>query len=287
MQRRRLLTLMGNGLLLASALPRTVAAQDAPTARIVIGVAPNVSTREIGRRYEPLRAYLSAALALPAELVTAPNFKAFHTRTLAGDYSVAITPPHLARIAELDRAANAFAVFEPLNDCLFVESRAAPVADFSILKGRALAFAAPLSLVAIKGCALLSAQGISCENDVRVVRSANDESVAHLVARGEAPLAVMSGSEWRAVPAEIQALVRIRNKFGEVPGFFAVTPNSLSRELREQLVDATFRIFGHPTFGAAFKNASGLTGIRPITQTDLREIDLYVERTRQLLRTPT
>jgi phosphonate transport system substrate-binding protein len=54
----------------------------------------------IAERYEPLRAYLEARLKLPVRVESAPDFARYHARVMKGDFDLAITAAHLARLAQ-------------------------------------------------------------------------------------------------------------------------------------------------------------------------------------------
>ena len=68
----------------------------------ILGVAPHTSARVILEMYQPLRSYLSKALKMPVEVVTAPDFDTFAKRALAGDFDIAVTTGHQARLLQTD-----------------------------------------------------------------------------------------------------------------------------------------------------------------------------------------
>jgi phosphonate transport system substrate-binding protein len=59
---------------------------------------PNISARVLLAQYQPMREYLARAMRRPVQVSTAPNWNAFHQRTLGLEYDVVVTAAHLAQL---------------------------------------------------------------------------------------------------------------------------------------------------------------------------------------------
>jgi ABC-type phosphate/phosphonate transport system substrate-binding protein len=104
-----------------------------------VGVLPNLGLRVLLTNYRPLRDHLSATLGMPVEIATAPDFRTFQARTLAGEYDLVVTAANLGRIAQQDAGLTLIAGFEPAILASRVTLKAAPAVSIEALRGKALA----------------------------------------------------------------------------------------------------------------------------------------------------
>jgi len=84
-------------------------------------------------------------------IVVPANFKVFFDNTMKGDYDLAITAPHFARVAQLDRNLVPLVAYEPRINALFVAPMETTISGPRDVRERAVAFANPTSLVAMYG----------------------------------------------------------------------------------------------------------------------------------------
>lgn len=101
-----------------------------------IGVLPNVTARVILTNYRPMREYLAEELGRPVEVTTAPDFREFHARTMAGAYDLVVTAANLARVAQLDARLELLAGYDPPIPALLVMRKDSPVGTLDALRGR-------------------------------------------------------------------------------------------------------------------------------------------------------
>ncbi len=267
-------------LAIATVSPQPVAAQPAA---FQVGVVPNVSARVIVTTYQPMRTYLERELGQPVEIVTAPDFRTFYQRHLSGDYDLVITPANLGMAAERAGQPLAIAVYEPGIPALLVMAQARPVSDLAELRGKTLALSNPTSLVALRTLGWLGEQGIRPGQDVTLVHARNDDSLGQLLMSGEAPLALMSGGEFRAIREDLRARLQVFREVMRVPGFFVLPgKGSVDRARLGQLLTA----FPPTAEGQEFVRLSGFQGIRPVTEADRAAVASVVEETHRLLTQP-
>jgi phosphonate transport system substrate-binding protein len=250
---------------------------------IQVGVLPNVSARVILTNYRPFREFLAAELGRAVEVTTAPDFREFHARTMAGGYDLVVTAANLARVAQADARLELIAGYDPPLPALLVMRKDAPVAGVAALRGKALAVANPQSLVVLAGKNWLRAQGLVAETDYRTTWARNEDSLAQLLVSGEAPLAMMSMGEFRTIREDIRQTLDVHAEFARVPNFFVLRGRDMPAERAAALRAAVLR-FPSTELGREFTSLTGVRDIRPVPAADLALVDGTVDETRGLLR---
>lgn len=280
---------MFRALLFAAAiLPPTawsqpVSSQSGPSAApLQIGVIPNLSARVLIEQNQPLRLYLERRLGRPVEIVLAPDFRTFHERTLAGAYDVAITPAHMARVAQLDARHVPLAAYAPNIDCIIATSRESPIATVGELRGKTVTFSNPLSLVALHGRQWLGENGLRHGVDYLENRVRADDSMASMLLRGESAAALLSAGELLSIPQVQRDQLRVLVRFGSVRAF-VILANPRLEDSRVQQLRSAFLEFPNAEEFKRFSASTGFTGINPIAEADMRAFDPIVKETRRLL----
>jgi phosphonate transport system substrate-binding protein len=272
---RTLLTLF---LLLATlATPRQPAA-----AGFQVGVVPNVSARIILANYQPFREFLERELKQPVEISTATDFVTFHARTIAGDYDLAITAANLGRLAQVDHGFRVIGIYDPAIPALLVMHKERPVRDVTELKGRLLALANPQSLVALRGIQWLREQGLVAGVDFRTAPARTEDSLAQLLSQ-EAPLALMSMGEFRAIGNELRGSLQIFREFARVPGFILLAGPRMNAADVEVLRATLLRLMTSDE-GRRFGSLAGVQQMRAPLDAELKSLDPFLEETRLQVR---
>ena len=248
-----------------------------------LGVLPHLSARLILTNYQPLRSHLEKELTRPVEISTAANFKEYQARSVAGDYDLMITAPNLARVAQLDAALPAMAICEPPIPGLLVMLKQRPVRQIEELRGKAVAAANPQSLVVLKGMHWLKARQLVVGQDFKLVRAANEDSLAQLLKSGDAPLAMMSMGEFRSIQGDLRNEIEIFSEFAKVPGFIILAKLGMPASQVETLRTTLLRLVDTDE-GAQLKTLTGIAKIRPILDDDLRSLDDVADETRALMK---
>src|SRR5258708_14553075 len=96
-----------------------------------------------------MKHYLEALNPQKISISTSPNFKTFFDSTMNGDYDLAISAPHFARVAQLDRGLIPLVIYEPRINALLITPADRPLGSAAELRGKVVAFANPQSLVAM------------------------------------------------------------------------------------------------------------------------------------------
>lgn len=251
-----------------------------PENPLVLGVVPNVSARLILAAYQPMRSHLERELARRIDIATAPDFRGFAERALRGEYQMIVTAPNVGRVLQMDAGWEPIAIYEPQIPAVLVAGADNPLDAPAQIRGRALALANPQSLVALVGLQWLRGQGLVAGTDFSIALAANDDSLGAVLRSGEAPLAIMSMGEFRAKPEEMRKRLRIVSEIARVPGFLVMTAQAVDDATRRRL-RSLLLAFPRSDEGRQFLALSGFSGIREVTDTDLRFLDPFVEATRR------
>lgn len=253
-----------------------------PENPLVLGVIPNVSARLILSAYQPMRTHLERELARRVEVATAPDFRGFAERALRGEYQMIVTAPNVGRVLQVDAGWEPIAIYEPQIPAVLVAGADNPLDAPTQIRGRALALANPQSLVALVGLQWLRSQGLQAGTDFSIALAANDDSLGAVLRSGDAPLAIMSMGEFRAKPEEMRKRLRIVGEIARVPGFLVMTARPVDDATRRRLRSLLLAFPGSDE-GRQFLALSGFSGIRDVTDADLRFLDPFVEATRRSL----
>lgn len=260
-----------------------VAHAQEPPKPVQFGVLPNLSARIILQHYQPMRQYLEGRLRRPVEVVTAPDFKTFHTRTLKGDYDIAVTGAHLARLAQIDAGLVPLVTYRPALVALMITPGAQPLKSVQELRGKSLAFANPQSLVALRGLQWLAEQGLKPGTDFTVAQTPTQDSLGQLLLSGGAVAAILSGGEFRQIPEDQRARLVVFTTIAELPSLtLAAHPRMAPAEitaLKHHLL-----AFPDTTEGRQFLSLTGFQGIRDLGAGELKAaLDPYIEDVRRML----
>ena len=270
-------------MLLAFAL--TVGSATAQTQQkpLVMGVLPNVSARALLTMYQPFRDYLQDTLKSPVEIVTAADFRSFSTETKSGGYQLVVTAPNLGAMHQIDDKWRPVAIYEPQIPGILVSAAGNLNNSTDQLRGKLLAVGNPQSLVVLRGLQWLRERGLEEGRDFRLTRSANEDSLGTLIRSGEAPLAMMSMGEFRAISENGRKELRIHTEFARVPGFLVMANPALPAPQLEAISRAVLE-FPNTDQGRDFFKRSGFSGIRALKAGELDALKPSVNPTRNALK---
>jgi phosphonate transport system substrate-binding protein len=200
---------------------------------------------------------------------------------MRGEYDLAVSAPHLARVAQLDRGMVPLVMYEPRIGALLVAPLDSPIAAAGDLRGKAVAFANPQSLVAMYGQQWLREKGLEAGKDYEVKGARSDLGVGRMVLVGEAAAMILSNGEFRALPPDESAKLRVVETFARFPNFILLANPRLDRERIGRLRTQLKGFLADKDDGAPFAQATGLTGIVDVDEAVERELDAFAAATRR------
>ena len=269
--------------LLALSFFAATAVAQTPQKPLVMGVLPNVSARALLTMYQPFRDYLQDTLKSPVEIATAADFRSFSTETRSGSYQLVVTAPNLGAMHQIDDKWRPVAIYEPQIPGILVSAAGNLNNSVDQLRGKLLAVGNPQSLVVLRGLQWLRERGLEEGRDYRLTRSANEDSLGTLIRSGEAPLAMMSMGEFRAISENGRKELRIHTEFARVPGFLVMANPALPAPQLEAINRAILE-FPDTDQGREFFKRSGFAGIRAVKAGELEALAPYVAPTRNALK---
>jgi len=266
----------------AAAAALAQASRDEPDT-LVVGVLPNISAEKLMAQYEHLKHYLEAKNPQKVTIRTSPNFKAFFDSTMNGDFDLAVSAPHFARVAQLDRGLIPLVIYEPRINALLITPADSSLTSAKELRGKVVAFANPTSLVAMYGITWLGQQDLQSGKDFEVRAPRADLTVGRMLLTGEASAAIMSNGEFRALPPEESARLKIAQTIVQIPNFVIMANPHLNKALVARLKTQLKGFLADQDDGVAFSSATGIKAISDVDEAQLRELDSYADQTRRAM----
>ena len=266
----------------AAALPPVAAS--APT--LVVGVLPNIAAATLNTQYAHLKTYLERVERQNVRIVVPASFKVFYDATMKGEYDLAVAAPHFARVAQADRDMVPLVMYEPRINAMFITPIDAPLASPRDVRERTVVFANPTSLVALYGQQWLRQQGLEANQDYVVKGVRTDLGVGRMLLTGEGAAAIMSNGEFRSLPADESARLKVAEIFARIPNFVVVGHPRLGRERLARLKTELKDFLADKDSGAAFGQATGVSGMVDADESQLRELDAFTAITRRTMSTP-
>ena len=266
MKRRRLFTLLAG--VLFAAVPFVASADET---ELRIGVAPHTSARVILEMYQPLREKLEADLGMPVQILTAPDFTEYARRALAGDYDIAITSGHQARLLQSDAGYLPLVTYAAPFRSVIVVARTSKARGPQDLNGTTVIGLSRTSLVTQWGQSWLN-DGKVVPAQVRYVSAADSE--AQLVLAGDASAGMMSLANFQGLSEEVRGNLRFLAESAPMLGrTYMLNPTWTSH--RHAIHDALMAFAASPE-GKSYFDHYKLVGYRPIQQNELDAMQPYI-----------
>lgn len=249
---------------------------------LVIGVAPHTSARVILEMYQPLRQYLEKSLDMQVDIVTAPDFDTFARRGLAGDYDLAITTGHQARLFQTDAKYIPLLTYQADFKAVALVTTASTAQKAADLKGKPILGLSPASLVTLWGLHWLKENKIDTTT-VKFV-SASD-SVAQLVVAGDAAAGFMSQANFQKLAPGVRSQLRVLAESKPMVGRVYVL-NKRKAKLHKKL-DAALWAFAATPEAKTYFETNKLAGYRKLKANELKEMDPFAAEVRKVLNSNT
>jgi phosphonate transport system substrate-binding protein len=250
---------------------------------LTIGVLPNIGTATLLAQYENLKSWLERTQGSKVRISVPANFKVFFENTMRGDYDLAVAAPHFARVAQADRGLVPVVMYEPRISALFIGRPDDGLNSPADLRGKALGFANPTSLVAMYGLQWFRQAGLEPGKDYETRGARTDMGVGRMLLTGEVAGAIMSNGEFRALPQDEAARLRTVEAFARIPNFIIVAHPRLGTARINRLKGQFKAFIADKDEGAAFVKATGITGMVDADDAVLRELDPYLVPTRRAM----
>ncbi|OZA27454.1 MAG: hypothetical protein B7X93_09065 [Hydrogenophilales bacterium 17-61-9] len=252
-----------------------------PGTPIRIGLLPTLSAKVLMTSYQPLRVYLERELQRPVEMFTSTDFKRFQHDTLAGDFDLMVTAPHLARLSQMEAGFLPVATYLAVNRAVLITANNKPIKLIDELRGRNLAIFDPLGLIVLQAQQWLEDRGLESERDYRAVVFPSHNSVGFSVQQGESLMGVTSPAGLRQLPPETREQIRVFAELPQVPGLIWIAHPRM-KQAANRIQTALLR-FAETPEGAQFYAGNAYKGMRPVTPEELRSLDRSAREIKRLI----
>jgi phosphonate transport system substrate-binding protein len=253
----------------------------AAEAPLELALAPYISTRALLTLFQPLSSHLERHLSRPVLPVTAPSLREFDQRLLSGAYDLAMASPQAARLAQLD--AGYAPLLRVTNDMygLVLVQRDSGVRAMRDLAGARIALPDRFTTAAALGQELLRSEGL---DGASVLHPPGfQDSILLSLVRGEFDAMVMNGSAFHQTGAKMKGEVRILGETRRISHVMFVARRDMPAATRQAVQEGIAEFWGATPEGKRFRAQSGLEGVRPPTDAELRALDGIAGAHRRLL----
>lgn len=265
-------------------LPHPVLAGEKPAgAALTIGIVPYMSTGMLLRTHAPLAKSLEESLKRPVNLRTAPDYKSFFQRLRAGDYDIAITPPHYGWLAIRDHGFQALLVHRDPIRGILVSAADKPIREIADLRGASIAVTDRSALMAILGELTLADEGLVENRDYHFVSAVSHSSAIHNAITGKTRAALVNATSLILSPPDIRQRTLVWRDLAVFPGQFYIAHPRLGERDAKAVLAALLAFEAAPA-GQEFFTSTSQGGFRPITAEDRKTLERALPETRRLLR---
>lgn len=236
------------------------------------GVFPQLSTRGMVETYQPLANYLGDSIGQPVSLESAKDFLTFHKRTLAGEYDLVLTAPHLAWLAWKEGGYRPLLVYkEPAKGFVVVRKDSA-YRQLGDLYGKTIAIPDPYAVINIRLAKILAKNGLNLGQQLLVTEAGSHTNAATYVSEKQTDAAIVGVFPFLQLPDEIKDGLLIIASTPDMPSHvFLVRPGTSA--LREREIRLGIEKFMLEEAGAVFLKKTGFGGVRALRKNELRQVE--------------
>ena len=204
-------------------------------------------------------------------LVTAPTLREFDERVLARSYELAMAAPHTARLAQ--KEAGYVPLLRISNDLygVFLVPLGSPARTMKDIAGESIAFPDRFTATAQLGKEALRSLGLDAE-DVIYPPSPQDSILVALL-RGEVPIALMNSSAFYQMRDDQKDKVRVLGETRRIPHVMFLARPDMPAQRQSDIRSAITEFMEQAAEGKRFIAQTGLLGVRPPSDNELRSLD--------------
>jgi phosphonate transport system substrate-binding protein len=232
--------------------------------------------------YEPLRVFLEKELSQPVHLYTAADFKTYMDRTLNNEYDIAVTAPHLARLAQTKGHYVPMLNYTSELHGVIVVAKDSPIKRPSELRGKTIAIPDRFTVISIMGLEFLRDQGLNPDKDIKLFAARSHNNAAIAVDHGEAQAAIIGSVPYKQLTEELRSRLRVIASTVANPSQFIIANPKLSPPQIERIKAALLK-YADTSEGKKFLETKGFGGLRPATEPVLQQLDRYAQQVVKML----
>lgn len=273
---RRQFVLAATGLVGFAALPAF--AQDKPPLKMA--VHPYASTLSLIATHQPLRQHIAAVLGRQVEFYTAANFDAFVTALMAGEYDIAISPPHFAVLA-MERSYVPLMRYRMAIEPLLIVRTESPYWQAADFRGKTIAMADKSAFIRLAMIKWLADNGLKAGRDYKILERPTHSASVTAASMGEADAGLATLNAVMQMPLDVQQQMRSLSPGLRLPHLFTLAHRRLG-EREVQRLRTALAAFQNLPEGREFMDKVGYLGYEEITRADIQQLAPYIELYRQM-----
>lgn len=241
--------------------------------RIVLGVAPSLPPTKLFTQFQPLADYLARKTGKEIVLSTAQSHPAYLERLKNGEYELIFPNPYHYILASKAAGYTPIAkVYGIPFQGLIVVRRDSGIDKISDLKGKKIAYPAPLALAAtMQVRAYLKRQGIDPERDTRETYAASQESVIYGVHQRLFDAAGTWPEALEAIPDDVRRELKVLAETETLPHRPMAIRNDVPSDVSEKLKNAILGMKDDPE-GRSILASIGYKGFEDTSDRDYDKV---------------
>jgi phosphonate transport system substrate-binding protein len=244
------------------------------TRDLQLGLVPYLPTVHLVRSHQPLAAALEQLAGARVQVSTAPDFKTFLQRSLAGEYDVVVVGPSFGRFVQIEAGFVPLLASERKVQAVILVGADSGLTSVAHLRGKRVATMEPLTVISLLGMDLLRDSSLKPGRDVEVVVRGNPLNAAQAVVVGAADAAVVTANLLPQLPADMAGRLRELARSRELPGIMLLARPSDRLPAPATLRNELVRFFGTQE-GMAFVKQLNHLGFREPSAAEMKSLDVF------------
>lgn len=241
-----------------------------------LAVHPYAGTLSLANTYKPLQQYLEKSLRRTVEFYTAAGFDAFVASLMAGEYDIAIAPPHFAILAT-EKGYTPLFHFETMLEPVLAVDVASAIRSLADLRGKRIAMADKSAFIRIVIVRWLADNDMVAGKDYQIVERPTHAASATAMLAGEADAALTTTTASAQMAPDLKKQLFLLTPGLRFPHLFTLGHRRLGADGIERLRMALKGFDGGTAEGREFFAASRFGGFDEVTDDDIRRIRPYAD----------
>ncbi len=238
------------------------------------GIQPFRTAEVLLTLHKGLLDTLAQALGRLLRFSTRPTYDAYTKALLAGEFDLAIMPPHVAVWLAGRGDWELEAKYEVRMSAILVGRNATPAPEAEALRGRRIALGDPDSIVSLVARETLTRLGLVPQRNFTLVLTASHGASLQSLANGSVDYAIVANTVYGQFRAKYPSLQAVA--FGpDVPHLMAAARRALPEALRARF-RAALLAFHETEAGRQFFAETGYRRFVPVTEADLAEMSPFL-----------
>jgi phosphonate transport system substrate-binding protein len=235
---------------------------------------PYFNSAKLAEIHAALRDQLAELLQRPVAMSSAATIDAFHRNTLAGDYDLVLTAPHMGAAAEQKAGFQRVLMTANRSRAVFVAPLQGGIENLSQLRGKTLLLPPASTIIHHLALNSLRRQGLEAGKDFTLQTAISHNNVMLAIINQDGDAAAFGMPTWESANPGQKQQLRIIGQSEEIPGFLLMAHPRLASALVAQIRQGLLK-FEQAEAGKKYLEAAKLKGFQPIDDATMWELLPY------------